>query len=942
MTKQARATLTTAPLAAFPGMLLVLSHAHATPPPGPYSPEGELEDVTPSQGRSAHTMNLFSEAADSQSAVDGAPTHIGGWSQANVAVIRVRFTGTPPEWSQRQQPSDEALRRRIFGPDPSSVSAFLAFASNDNFTLGGVEADTTISVPWNSQYAGIEGGQPLVKAVLPLADQQIDFSLADDDSDLDGPGGPRDDGYADVVLLVVEAQSDRCNDPPTVGMPVVTTQQVKWERAPETPFTYGFSTNDPSGHYDQQHLARATRVNDVIILPIANCPEADVKMPDGSIAPAAAGVIAHEILHSLWIPDLYDRTWRGKAQCMTAPMSDPCSFGAGPYCLMAYGLDGASGKPGPSSRYPVLPSAWVRLQLRWTTAQEITTSGEYEIRPVDEGGTVYKIPTSDPREYLLIEWRRPAPDPSAVPWDGSLPGSGLLIWRVDTTVGEMAASAGSAAPLSKTNWPFVNPGTGQNDLPWRSTDSTGHFLVGLIPQTRTWNLDTGSRLKASAQDLYNDPLKAWKFGATKDKRVDGFHDSRPFVLSGVTLPPGTSVTGRFTIQFMDEPTASSTLAISALETQRAAPPSSSALSLLSTSNSAPTALAWDPDTGHITSRKSGSSARAAASKSTHAGTARIGPGPGEALVAHGLAVGDFSMGKPTGRESTSCAEMTENDLHTLSERLAGTTEFENLASEDVDALRCLSHESLMEIGDGVTRTKVEAFWDLSRRVSVHVGERLPALPSEWPKSGQRDLLLARQLDRRGGDDNTPVTASFGAQGQRPSELDGLTLTYDGTTPAAAAEAALKANNPLGKLLDINTSMDCHDDEVGRVHCVPVAAADGQPCRIWGAQEVYFDYSNGSLTRALTTGDPAAPKVDAPTRLDGGVEQARDAVRKLLELTPYSTHSLTDRPILPGVLLQADGQTYTPVWSVDTGIPDAPVVLVDAADFSIRKLVPPEP
>lgn len=122
------------------------------------------------------------------------------------------------------------------------------------------------------------------------------------------------------------------------------------------------------------------------------------------------GVICHELMHILGMPDLYDTTYS--------------SSGVGDFCLMASGSwNGTSGER------PAHPSAWLKYQLGWITPQ-IPSSGTNTIGLSAISDTAfYKFtgPDFDSREYFLMENRQ------STGFDIGLPGTqrGLLIYHID-------------------------------------------------------------------------------------------------------------------------------------------------------------------------------------------------------------------------------------------------------------------------------------------------------------------------------------------------------------------------------------------------------------------------------------------------------------------------------------------------------------------------------
>ncbi|MDR2732306.1 MAG: M6 family metalloprotease domain-containing protein, partial [Fibromonadaceae bacterium] len=132
------------------------------------------------------------------------------------------------------------------------------------------------------------------------------------------------------------------------------------------------------------------------------------------------GVIAHELGHSLLgLPDFYDTDYEG---------SGGQSVHIDQWDLMA------SGSWGDNGRTPTNLSAYARAAVGW--ASEITLSNSTNItipNPATQG-VVYRINTSTPNEYFLLENRQ------KINWDAYIPNSGLLIYHVDKNHSGWASS----------------------------------------------------------------------------------------------------------------------------------------------------------------------------------------------------------------------------------------------------------------------------------------------------------------------------------------------------------------------------------------------------------------------------------------------------------------------------------------------------------------------
>lgn len=119
------------------------------------------------------------------------------------------------------------------------------------------------------------------------------------------------------------------------------------------------------------------------------------------------GVMVHEFGHLLGLPDLYD-----------TEEANPSS-GLGNWCLMAGGpwLD--------LERTPAGMSAWCKYVLDWASPIDITEDGIYNLKPTTKSQQIYKLNTSNPSVYFLLENRQ------RHSYDYYIPGHGLAIFRIN-------------------------------------------------------------------------------------------------------------------------------------------------------------------------------------------------------------------------------------------------------------------------------------------------------------------------------------------------------------------------------------------------------------------------------------------------------------------------------------------------------------------------------
>lgn len=136
----------------------------------------------------------------------------------------------------------------------------------------------------------------------------------------------------------------------------------------------------------------------------------------GGTTQVRIGVATHEFGHILGLPDLYD--------------TDQVSEGAGNWCLMA------GGPWMNSERTPCQMNTWCKSELGWITPTVINTRGNYSLRHTQDSNFAYRINTPATNQYFLLENRQQKG------WDRFLPGRGLIIWHINTTIADRYSNSG--------------------------------------------------------------------------------------------------------------------------------------------------------------------------------------------------------------------------------------------------------------------------------------------------------------------------------------------------------------------------------------------------------------------------------------------------------------------------------------------------------------------
>jgi len=123
-------------------------------------------------------------------------------------------------------------------------------------------------------------------------------------------------------------------------------------------------------------------------------------------------VYAHELGHSLGLPDLYDNP--------SAEITGN-SYGIGPYDIMCMG----------GGHF----SAWCKIKLGWIKPTVVTNDGYYEIKDVETHSEAYILrnPSHSESEYFLVENRWPGSSYDATFYwvKRGLPDQGIVIYHVD-------------------------------------------------------------------------------------------------------------------------------------------------------------------------------------------------------------------------------------------------------------------------------------------------------------------------------------------------------------------------------------------------------------------------------------------------------------------------------------------------------------------------------
>lgn len=154
---------------------------------------------------------------------------------------------------------------------------------------------------------------------------------------------------------------------------------------------------------------------------------------------AGIGIFCHEFGHLLGLPDLYDTHEKSQG-------------------IGHWGLMGRGGWLG-NEAYPAGLTAWSKERLGWADVTDITGSyGAYTLGAASLDNTFYKIRTSSPDEYFLLENRQRRGV------DVQLPGTGLALWHIDNATVSLRLEANEINANFTQKGVDLEEADGANDL----------------------------------------------------------------------------------------------------------------------------------------------------------------------------------------------------------------------------------------------------------------------------------------------------------------------------------------------------------------------------------------------------------------------------------------------------------------------------------------------
>jgi M6 family metalloprotease-like protein len=219
------------------------------------------------------------------------------------------------------------------------------------------------------------------------------------------------------------------------------------------------------------------------------------------------GTICHEFSHVLGLPDFYDSNYEENGQSITPDEWSVMDQG----CYLNKGYT------------PVGYSLYERYSVGFTDEpQKIEAEGSYQLEPLHTSYTGLRIDSPVNNEFFLLENRQT----SKFKWDAYLPGSGMLVYRVDKTNNSVWQNNKVNATANRNYFELVRAGgqakanTNYDPFPGRGNVTTLHH------GTQPANLKTWSG-KATKWGLFNIKMS---------KGVVSFDVTNALTLESLTLP----------------------------------------------------------------------------------------------------------------------------------------------------------------------------------------------------------------------------------------------------------------------------------------------------------------------------------------------------------------------------------------------------------------------
>ena len=274
---------------------------------------------------------------------------------------------------------DMVNKENYTGYDQEEFTGSVYDYFNDN-SQGKFKLQFDLAGPYTIDYSqyypeGTKKAATLVRAAIKAADADVDFSQYDADGD----------GRVDNVFLIFAG------------------------------FGSNFVDNDQRLIWPHHSAVYMTQDNITIRDYVCTTEFYGVESRPNTVCLDGIGTICHEFGHVIGLPDFYDTDYeKGGGQ------SDHPGF----WSVMATGCYQNKG------RSPVGYSLYERYSVGFIDEpQVINSTGSYILPPLNVCLTGYRIDSAVDNEFFLFENRQKA----VFKWDAYLPGSGMLVHRVDKT-----------------------------------------------------------------------------------------------------------------------------------------------------------------------------------------------------------------------------------------------------------------------------------------------------------------------------------------------------------------------------------------------------------------------------------------------------------------------------------------------------------------------------
>jgi len=333
-----------------------------------------------------------------------APSALAVTGILRIPVLLVRFKDT--DTTSLAAPS--AYDSVLLGTTPPAGRPYTVYTFYQEISHGLLQVEGVV-IGWitldsaNAWYAGpgsCDGlstcghvAQLIRQAVLRADSTGLDWGQFDNDGPDGKPNSGDDDGQVDLLWLIHPTPGAECGINGDIW-------SHRYYYSGWTGQTLATSTPAKNGGMIQ--------VNNYTIQSgvggVTGCTSTQIMAP---------GTIGHETGHGLFLPDLYDTSLNTEG-------------------IGEWGLMGSGNWSRPFS--PSHMESFSLSRLGWVTESPLTTSGSYQLGPIEVGDTALLVrPTvPNPRgEYFMLENRQALlADTAMIAKHG---GGGLLIWHIDST-----------------------------------------------------------------------------------------------------------------------------------------------------------------------------------------------------------------------------------------------------------------------------------------------------------------------------------------------------------------------------------------------------------------------------------------------------------------------------------------------------------------------------